>query len=152
MKRWWLTIVLLLSLGINIGLLAAVGIRKAATPRIDRPPEVLGLEEKLARVGRDLGLEGERREEFLRVQLEFVDTVKLRRMRLVKVRSALRRELTSRNPSLERVERLERELGEAYVELERAFIDMVTQSREVLGPQQHRRYLRMLGTVRERLR
>ena len=41
---------------------------------------------------------------------------------------------------------------QAYVELERAFLDMVTQSREVLSPREHQRYLRLLGTLRSRMR
>ncbi|HEV7786074.1 MAG TPA: hypothetical protein VGQ28_12100, partial [Thermoanaerobaculia bacterium] len=73
MKRWWLVIVLLLSLGLNVGILAAVAARRLgpggpgakAAGAANQPPDPLP---RLPQLANRLGLEGVERRKFLDIQ------------------------------------------------------------------------------------
>src|SRR4051794_31162488 len=114
MRRWWLVIALLLSVGLNIGILAAIGARRAAllAGKGGRPPlEAQNLENKdpvprLARLADRLKLEGEPRRRFLDIQWNLYQETTRLRLQLNEVHRALRRELTRPAPDRQRVDGL----------------------------------------------
>lgn len=165
MKRWALWLALLLSLGINAGILLTLAVGPGGWPwgerpqvertwdgpgrgelgrggrpgRLrDRPPRHLG------RVADRLGLEGEERERFVAIQEEFLATVRDGRRRRGELHRELRAELTAPEPDRRRVAELLRELSAVQLEMERAFADAVLASRELLGPEQEEAYLGFL--------
>lgn len=156
MKRWWLVLALLLSVGVNLGLLAAVAARRLA-PR-PGPGAEAGLPPRpalagdpvvrLTRLADFLGLEGEERRRFIGLQLSFYqETLKLR-AEMGEVNRELRRELASRRPDRQRVDRLLERSSRLHLGLERALARNVLASRELLDERQERRYLRLLGRLR----
>ena len=147
MKRTWVWIALLLSLGVNIGVLATVGTaRYRSQARVDRsrfegPPP-------FARMADHLELEGEAREQFLKIQQELFQTTRQHRDELQELRGELRREATSENPDPARVERLLAESGEVNRDLDRAMVESVLATRRVLTPEQQQRFFRVLDRLR----
>jgi hypothetical protein len=155
-RRWWLVIALLLSVGINVGLLAAVAVRRLdSRGAMDRgrpgPPPDAGGGDALSRVVRladHLGLEGEPRRRFIDLQARFFqDTLRLR-LDMGEVHRELRRELVSRNPDPKQVDRLTRESARIHLALEQATTKNVLTTRETLDPRQERQYLRILSRLR----
>jgi Spy/CpxP family protein refolding chaperone len=149
MKPIWLWIALLLSVGVNLGVLATVGTTRLREPaRWDRgarpegPPPV-------ERAADRLGLEGEKREAFIQIQTDFFQDMHESRQELESLRQGLRRELMAESPDRATVDRLVVEMGDAYAGLDRVFVDNVLKSREVLGPEQEQRYLAFLERLRQ---
>jgi hypothetical protein len=148
MKPIWLWIGLLLSVGINLGVLATIGTNRLREPARwergprDHPPPV-------ERVADRLGLEGEKREVFIQVQTDFFQGMRQSREDLDSLRQQLRGELMTASPDRAEVDRLVAEMGEAYVRLDRVFVDNVLRSREILDPEQEQQYLGFLERLRE---
>ncbi len=116
MKRWWLVIVLLLSVGLNLGILAAIAARRAQPgpgPRDPRPAEALNPVAdplpRLPRLADRLGLEGEERRRFIDIQWELFQKTGRLRLRRGEVHRELKRELTRGEPDRQRVDQLLRE-------------------------------------------
>lgn len=159
MKRWWLLLALLLSVGINLGLLAAFAVRRPGPPpgpEAGRPtlPPLGGLgagADPLARVVRladFLGLEGEERRRFVDLQLSFYqETLKLR-AEMGEANRELRRELASPRPDRERIGHLLERSSRIHLRLERALAGNVLASRELLDKRQEQRYLWLIGRLR----
>ena len=149
MKPIWLWIALLLSVGVNLGVLATIG-----TDRLREPaPWDRGSREEGPPVGRAadrLGLEGEKRDAFIQIQTDFFQGMKESRDELENLRSELRRELTVETPDRAEVDGLIEEMGQAYSRLDRVFVDNVLKSREILDPEQERRYLEFLERLHHR--
>lgn len=156
MRRWWLVIALLLSVGVNVGLLASVAIRRleirqAGERERPGPPEVAASGDPLPRVVRladHLGLEGEQRRRFIGLQARFFQETLRLRLEMGEIYRELRRELVSRNPDPERIDRLTQESARIHLALERATTKNVLATREVLDPRQERQYLRILSRLR----
>lgn len=146
MKRAWIWIALLLSLGVNIGVLATVGTaRYRSRPRVDRsrfegPPP-------FARMADHLDLEGEARAQFLEIQQVLFQTTRQHRGDLEALRGELRREATSENPDPARVEQLLAESGEVNRDLDRAMVESVLATRGVLTPVQQQRFFTVLDRL-----
>ena len=157
MKRWWLVIALLLSVGLNLGVLAAIGARLAAKPRPDRQEPRPERQEgnpagdpvqRLARFADHLKLEGETRRKFLDLQWNlFQETTRLR-LQLGEVHRELRRELARGGSDRQRVEALLNESSRLYLALERSLVNNVYATRELLGPEKGEEYLKMIGRMR----
>ncbi|MCP4661550.1 MAG: hypothetical protein GY856_39620 [bacterium] len=161
MKRWWLIIALLLSIGINVGILASRAwpprdsSRQAApsapgpdraerpAPQIDRVPPVI------YRLVDDLGLRGESRKAFIDIQRRFLERTISARTRVGRLQAELRRELAAAEPDRAAVDEFLDQLGAAYAELERAFVDDLLSSRELLDAEQEKLFLRFLGRIRQ---
>lgn len=151
MKRAWLVIALLLSVGINIGVLATIGVarvRGERTPRSERferfregPPPAERLAERLE-------LEGEDREQFVAQHQHFFETVQQVRMRQAEVRRELRQEVGSPSPDRARIDELLAQSSGLSAELERAFVDNVLAARELLDERQQRAYFGLLSRLR----
>ena len=99
MKRWWLWIVLLLSLGVNVGILTTLAVDRLrggeappADPVSGRPARPAPGFQNLAD---RLGLEGERRQRFIDIQRGAFERMRGDRQRLRAARLELRRELVS---------------------------------------------------------
>ncbi|HXO19892.1 MAG TPA: periplasmic heavy metal sensor [Thermoanaerobaculia bacterium] len=151
MKRWWLVIALLLSLGVNVGILATVATSRlrpapppAMAPNAQQPPAA----ERLARLADRLGLEGPARERFIDLQRSFFLESGRNRMRLQEVYRQLRRELVSPVPDRQRIDRLVDESSRLYLAIERATTEHVLASRALLDPTQERIFLNLLRQMR----
>lgn len=185
-RRWWLGVALLLSLGVNLGLLASMaghwwaapghgdeGHQVIEDPRPapgDLPPEPMASGDRaadwepgeegmstrpgdeefrrhmppLGRMADHLGLEGEKRQSFLRLQREVF--TRMARSRVL--RRALTRdlyvELAAPEPDQGRVEELLDELSRLYTETERLTATGILESRALLDEDEQRRYLEIL--------
>ena len=150
MRRWWVVIALLLSLGVNLGLVAVMAARRIASrperPGLQRPDgEPLP---RFRRLADHLGLEGEKRRRFLELQRQlFEETVRVR-MRQAESQREVRRELTSREPDRERIDALLQQSARDFLTLERALAKNVVATRAILSPGQEREYLRILARMR----
>lgn len=173
MKRWWLILALLLSVAVNLGVLAALALgvgrgggepwrerpRAAALERWARGPREVspqggtrhpGPPRELARLADRLGLEGEGRARFLELQRELIArTLETRRARR-ELEAQLRRELTAAAPDRGRIDQLLGQLGDAFLAQERALAQTVLESRALLDAEQERLYLEVLTRLRER--
>lgn len=143
MRRWWLVVALLLSLGVNLGLVGAHLVRQRvlAAWQGERPPD--GPEPGVGLADR-LRLREPQRTRFLEVQRELVGTVREQRRELGRLRRVLRDELIAPAPDRDRVDRLVDEIAERQAALDRAFVDHVLASRELLDGEQLERYLHFL--------
>ena len=169
MKRWWLMIALLLSVGVNVGILATLAFQgrspgSGATdggtealptgeigaggaedpaPRPERQPPVI------RRMADELGLEGEKRAAFIDVQRAFFEQTLGARSRMARLQREIRREVTSEDPDREALDRLLVELSTAHTDLERAFVTNLLDSRELLDREQERRFMHFLRRLRQ---
>jgi len=154
-RRWWVVIALLLSLGVNLGLVAAVATRRIAAradgPRAEGPrPRVVEGEPlpRFRRLADRLGLEGEQRRRFLDLQGQlFEETVRVR-MRQAESQREVRRELVSREPDQERIDALLRQAARDFLTLEQALAKNVVATRAILSPAQEEEYLRIVSRMR----
>ena len=151
MKRWWLWIALMLSLGVNVGILGMIVVHRAGqrakparqveTPRPGQLPQLNVLADRLR-------LEGERRDRVLEVQRDFFTEITRRRIELATLRQELRRELVARQPDRARIDRILEQTGDATAALDGAFADNVLASRQILDRRQQRLYFRFLQRLR----
>jgi hypothetical protein len=106
---------------------------------------------RLERLADELGLEGEERERFLDLQRRmFEDGIALARERF-RLQGELRRELLAAEPDRERVAALIAEIGAVFTRLEETTASGILDTRELLDPEQERRYLRVVAQIRPRL-
>ena len=158
MSRWWLVIALLLSVGLNVGILAAIGARRAAMPgpQEARPQNQADAAKpanndpvpRLARLADRLKLEGEPRRKFLAIQWNLYQETTRLRLDLGEVHRALRKELTRPDADRQRVEALLTESSRLYLALERSLVNNVFATRELLGPEKEAEYLKVVGRLR----
>jgi heavy-metal resistance protein len=146
-KRWWLVLALLLSLGVNLGILATIAIgrlRPPAAQRAAQPPP----EQRLARLADRLGLAGEERERFLALQRRFFADTSGDRRHLQQIYRQVRRELTAEHPDSEHLEQLLTESSQVYLKIERAVTANVLATRKVLKPEQESVFLGLIENMR----
>ncbi len=152
MKRWWLFVVLLLSLGVNLGLLASRAWQRSPGPLAAEgspPPEAAERPPRFAlRMAGELDLRGEQREAFLDRQRRFLEQTLDARDRFGRLQAELRREVVAEDPDRRAVDDLLVRISDAHVDLERAFVDNLLDTRELLGPEQGRRFMRLLHHLR----
>jgi Spy/CpxP family protein refolding chaperone len=156
-RRWGLALALLLSLGVNLGILATLAIRRAGPP--DRPPRPEerplppgpGGEEtplRVIRLADRLGLEGAQRRRFVQMQGRFfLETLRLRTEQ-AEIFRELRRELTAPEPDSRRIEELTRSSAQTHLALQQAMARNVAATRELLDPEQERLYLDIISRLR----
>jgi Spy/CpxP family protein refolding chaperone len=152
-RRWWLALALFLSLGINAGILATLGLQRwwahRAPPAADEAGAMPG--RHLARLADRLELEGEPRRRFVEIQRRFLGETLAERRRLERARAELRREILAPTPDRGRVEELVNTAAESTALLDRALARNILDSREVLDDEQEARFLRfVVGRLRQR--
>lgn len=153
MKRWWLVIVLLLSLGLNVGILAAVAARRLgpggagakAAGAANQPPDPLP---RLPQLANRLGLEGEERRKFLDIQWNLYQETSHLRLQLGEIHRNLRHELIQPQPDKARVDALLEESSHTYLALEKSLVNNVLATRDLLGSDKEKQYLRLIGQLR----
>ena len=161
-KKWLVMLLLMLSVGINIGLLAGRWTKgKAEKPVAEGPagsPEqsVAGpdgerlpprLQRSMRRMADELELSGEKRKAFSALQRDFFRRSMVGRQRLRTARSELRKELTAPTPDRARAEHWVREMGEAQVDLENAFVANFFQTRDLVEPGQEEKLRRLMARI-----
>lgn len=189
MRRPWLALVLLLSLGVNVGLLAAIAVGRTAddgpvaespplalpgagrelpagvaveVPDDQRPVESPGHrfrrgpgggrgpgEPPVGRLADHLGLEGEVRERFVARQRDFLAAYFENRRLRRELGDELRRELLTAQPDRARIEALLSRLAEVQEAGERATVEVILDSRQLLDDEQQRGYFLFLDRLRE---
>jgi len=149
-KRNLLFLALLLSVGVNCGLVG-MGIarhrmsQERMEPDRESDPRPTGRERfDGVRLADRLELSGEAREGFLRLQRELADRVHAGRRRIDEARRDLRHELISRAPDRERVEVLLSQVAREQDALDRALVANVYAARELLDGPAEREYLRFV--------
>jgi hypothetical protein len=153
MKRPWLIVALLLSVGINIGVLATIGLARArggprSLDRSDRPPIDRPDGPPVERLASRMGLEGESRERFVSLQREFFASFVAMKREHDEIHHQLRREVGDDVPDEERIDGLLERSARLNAQMERAFIENVVEVREILEPEQEAIYFRVLEQMR----
>jgi Spy/CpxP family protein refolding chaperone len=156
-RRWWLIIALLLSVGVNIGILATLATRRMARPERQPPPpreepaqrpDQPGGPPRASRLADRLELEGEPRQRFLDIQQQFFEqTVSIRRQ-MAETQREVRRELMSPEPDRQRIDALLKDSALGFLLLEQALAKNVVATREILNPEQEREFLRFVASLR----
>lgn len=185
MKRWWLVMALMLSIGVNVGIFAsrllppkeAPSSTEAPEPGQEPPAETGGeprdpgegppprirdggpadrpIPRIIHRMADELGLEGEKRGRFVELQMQFLRQTFQNRQQLQRSEMRLRRELMAEPPNRPSVRESLEQMTRARAQMERAFVESVLETRELLDPEQTRKYLHLIGRLRqsgERLR
>ncbi|HEY4573907.1 MAG TPA: periplasmic heavy metal sensor [Thermoanaerobaculia bacterium] len=159
MSRWWLVIALLLSVGLNVGILATIAAHRPGPPppREGRPPQEgqnpanpanVDPVPRLGRLADRLKLEGDQRRKFLDLQWNLYQESTRQRLQMNEVHRDLRRELTRPTPDRQRVEALLNESARVHQALERALVSNILSTRELLGPEKEKEYLKIVGRLR----
>lgn len=151
---------LMLSIGINLGLLASWLMSTKPTaistqnPITQEPPQPdLSGERPLPRIfvrmADELSLEGKTKEQFLGLQRRFLRRTISARAELGQTQTQIRRELLAANPDRQVIQTHLKQMAEARLELETAFAENMLDTRELLEPAQARRFLQMIGRLRQ---
>lgn len=170
MKRWWLAFALLLSVGFNLGLLAGMAggwwATGEASVEAEPPPrdgrhshegrrfrdhEGPGGERQgppLDRLADHLGLDGETRSRFIELQRRLFEVQVESRRQRDRLGRDMRRELLAAEPDHGRIDSLIEQMGQTYVEAEKATAETILETRRLLTPRQQRQYLHVLERLR----
>ncbi|HEV2846294.1 MAG TPA: hypothetical protein VG477_15665 [Thermoanaerobaculia bacterium] len=154
MKRWWLVIALLLSVGLNLGIFAAFLARRAGPPPERLRPGREAMADRgvnplprLPRLADRLGLEGEKRRRFLELQWKLFEESSRLRLQLGEVHREIKREMVQVEPDRQRIESLLQESAKVYLNLERSLTRNILATRELLDDRQEREYLALIGRI-----
>jgi Spy/CpxP family protein refolding chaperone len=146
-KRWWLVITLLLSAGMNVGLLVALALNSPAVTQKQQEAMRPAAAGRIPQLANRLGLEGAERRRFIQRQREFFAETSELRARLPELRKEVRAELTRPKPDRARIDDMLRESAAAFLSLERSLVGNVLDTRELLGPEQDKRYVDLLSRL-----
>lgn len=153
MRRWWLVIFLLLSVGLNVGILAAVAARRLGPggPGAKQPGagnQAADPLPRLPQLANRLGLEGEERRKFLDIQWNLYQETSHLRLQLGETHRNLRHALIQPQVDRARVDSLLEESSRTYLALEKSLVGNILATRELLGPEKEKQYLRLIGQLR----
>lgn len=169
MRRWWLAIALLLSVGVNVGILATLVAGRLGghdAPEVGPvealpgppgmpgpgggPPAAVGerIAQRVERLADHLELEGDTRRRFVELQRRMLDTGFDARRRRMQLDLELRAELFAPEPDPERIDELIGERVRLEAETDRATASALLESRRLLTPEQERLYLRVIEQLR----
>lgn len=150
MRRWWLVIVVVLSLGVNIGVLSSLAANRMGVvaspspqPAVQRPVA----RDRLNLLCDHLGLSGEVRERFIERQRRFLRETDAARKHLNELRRAMRSELTAPKPNRQLIDQLDHEAADVFFSLEQALTDNVFESRALLPPAAEARYVEIVSRL-----
>ena len=144
MKRRWLIPLLLLSLGLNVGLLVV----RFAPPRHRRPPPPPGMSDvlrvHLSRMTEDLGLSDEQRQDLQVVYDETFTKILEATARTRQTREELATYYVGPQFDTEELERILGRLNAAYGELDSLVSGTILREAAILTSEQRRRYLEVM--------
>ena len=148
MKRWWIVIALLLSVGVNLGVLAALAVDRFG-PRENRRPQRPPYERfdgvrDAGDLARGVGMDPESTRRFRGLHQEFFESAHERRRQSMELRRELLRELTATAPDRSHIEELLEQIAGLELELEKAMVDTTLKAREMLEGEAQEHYLRFL--------
>ena len=151
MKRWWMVIALLLSVGVNLGILAALatgGFGSRSRPRPLPPPRLSsdGAVHDVGDLARGVGLDEEATREFRSLHQAFFARARESRRTSMEARRELLRELTAPDPDEQRIDEMLSAISRSEAELERAMVDTTLKARDLLGDREEGHYLRFLSS------
>lgn len=144
MRRSWLVVALLASLGLNLGLVGVQIARARAIARWTGDRGDPGGPDPGARLADRLSLQGGERERFLRLQQRLAEAVREERGQIGRLRHQLRAELIAQQPDRQRIDSLLADVAAHQVALDRAFADSVLESRQQLSGRALDAYLRFV--------
>ncbi|HEV3456285.1 MAG TPA: hypothetical protein VHG32_06975 [Thermoanaerobaculia bacterium] len=147
MKRWWLVIALVLSIGMNLGLLVALALSSPALAQQQQAVMRPAAPGRWAQLADRLGLQGEVRQRFIQRQRQFVAETAGPRARLPEIRKQVRAELIRPKPDLTRIDELLREGSDIFLMLERSVVANVLDSRKMLPPDAERKYVDVISRL-----
>ena len=143
-------VALLLSLGVNLGLVGTAFARRRAHERWSGPERRLeavreGFPDRPGgRIAEQLGLDRAQGERFVEAHRRMMKRTLEARLEIGRVRSDLRHEVGARVADRARIDQLLRELSAAETTLNRAVVEGILEARSELAPGQARDYLRLL--------
>jgi hypothetical protein len=146
-KRWWLVIALVLSIGMNLGLLIALALSSPALLQQQQGVMRPTAPGRLQQLADRLGIEGEVRRRFLERQRQFFAETAGPRARLPEIRREVRAELTRPHPDRARADELLREGSGTFLMLERAVVANVLESRAMLPPDADSKYVDLISRL-----
>ncbi len=146
MKRWVLVVALVLSLGINVGILSTLALHQKAPARAAR--HVPGTLEELAR---RLQLEGSEKSRFIAIQRRFLGEVRKNQREGRRVQSALWKKLGARRPDEQEIRDLVERSGRIQAQRVELLARVVLETREILDRRQLHLYRRFLSRASRRL-
>jgi Spy/CpxP family protein refolding chaperone len=160
-KRWLIVVLLLLSVGLNIGLLAQRGRekrerqeRREARQEARQNPESRAARERpllkrlLERMVEEVGVAGEQRDKFIAIHESFFDRTLATREKLRQGQRALRDNLTSPQPDRALADSQAAEIAAAQKEVEAAFIESYFATTAILDQDQRQRYSKLVSELR----
>ena len=147
MKRWWLVIGLLLSLGVNAGILAALAVGKfhRQEPRRHSAP-FQGPVNDARNLARGVGLEAENAGDFRELHRRLFAAAREQRQRSMELRRELVSEVTAEEPDRDEIDGILLRISEIQLEMERALVATMFEARDLLDTSQEQRYVRFLAS------
>ena len=146
MRRWGWIVALLLSLGMNVGILTTLAMRPKAPEAVSG-----GVGGNLDQLARRLGLQQPDRERFVRLQERFLGEIRRNHRQLRRSQKALWAELGARYPNEARIREQVTEIGRLQQERHELLARVVLDSRELLDRRQLRLYRTFLLRLHRRL-
>jgi hypothetical protein len=146
-KHWWLVIALVLSIGINLGLLIALALSSPAFVQQQQAIMRPAAPGRLQQLADRLGIEGEVRRRFIQRQRQFFAETAVPRTRLPEIRRQVRAELIRPHPDAAHIDELSREGSDNFLMLERALVANVLESRRMLPPEAERKYVDLISRL-----
>ena len=150
MNLKWLWIVLAVSLGINVGILATLAVQGSRDDKGAEKADEPTLSDRTGPIADRLGLEGEDREKFMQLQRGLMESAQGNREELEGMRREVRKELREEDPDRERIDRLIDDMAEVSAVQEREFVETVMATREILDDEQQAMYMQFLAQLRAR--
>jgi len=146
-RRWWLVIALVLSLGMNLGLLIALALSSPAFAQQQQGVMRPAAPGRLQQLADRLGIQGPVRRRFIQRQRQFFAETPGPRARLNEIRREVRAEMTRPEPDRARIDELLREGSGIFLMLERAVVANVLDSRAMLPPDAERKYVDLISRL-----
>lgn len=146
MKRWWLVIGLLLSLGVNAGIVVALAAGRFHRQEARHRLPFEGPMHDARNLARGMGLDAENEEDFRELHHRFFTAAREQRQVSMELRRELLGEVTSGEPDREEIDDILLRISESELEMERALVATMLEARDLLDPGQEQRYVRFLGS------
>ncbi len=156
--KWWLLAFLMLSIGLNVGVLTTVAIQKKHDRKqLQDPPKPSLERNRLAetrfnRLADALELEGPDREAFIQQQVLFAQEFEESRFHLRRAHAELRDLLVDPEADAATALKASEEAGRAYGEMDALLVKHVFKVRELLTPEQVSAYVRILNRIGPRVK